>query len=150
MFHLHHRHHLYLGTVKVTGIQSERCLKMSRTYKTDPLWIHIKKNRDGYFPIKHDHAVPGHEDCDAEENFGRDTRYNRGVCRPVFSYYNKSSLRYLERPSAHREYAKIEHAKARTATRNALAKAKYLNREDIEDFDLPEHLSRTDLWWDLL
>lgn len=135
----------------MTGILSERCLKkMSRTYKTDPLWLHIKKNRNGDFPIEHNHAVPGHEECDAEQYDYRANRYIRGACQPVFYYYSEKYLRYITRPSAHREYAKVEHAKARTAMRNALSKAKYLSREDIEDFDLPEHLSRRDLWWDLL
>lgn len=124
---------------------------MSRTYKTEPLWLHIKKNRNGDFPIEHNHAVPGHEECDVDQRDERSVRYYvRNVCQPVFNHYSKKQLRYVTRPSAHREFAKVEHAKTRTTERNALSKAKYLSREDIEDFDLPERIGRKDLWWDML
>lgn len=124
---------------------------MSRTYKTDPLWVQMNKNRNGDFPINHDHATPGHEECDADVHDGRSVvKYHYGACKPVFRYYNKRYLRYITRPSTRRDYDKFEHAKARTAERNALAKAKYLDAVGIENFDLPESLSRKDLWWGML
>jgi hypothetical protein len=126
---------------------------MSRTYKTDPLWVQIKKNRKGDFPIKHNHnstdeCVEGYWEGNGYWRYGTPFAEQDITCYPRYSYYSSKHLPYRNRPPVYSAYAKNARRKTRTATRNALATAKNLSPDDFEDFDLPEQeFHHGAIWW---
>lgn len=118
---------------------------MSRTYKTDPLWVHLKKNRNGDFPVIHRHE---NGVCDPapfdRENLNGYVWSKR--CEPEFWYYRTSTFKYLPQRPLYSQYVRIEHRKARTYRKNMLAVAKKTRREDLEDFDYHDDIHRGAIW----
>lgn len=127
---------------------------MSRTFKTEPLWLQIKKNRKGDFPINHHHeftdeCVEGYWEGNGYGRFGMPVA-EEITCYPRYSYYYSKHLPYRNRPPVYSFFVKESRRKTRTKTRNALATAKNFSRDDLEDFDLPTHeFHHGAIWWDI-
>lgn len=128
---------------------------MSRTYKTDPLWLQIKKNRKGDFPIQHRHdstdeCVEGYWDGSGYWRYGVPLAPQEITCYPRYSYYSRKHLPYRNRPPVYSFFVKESRRKTRNTTRSALATAKNLSRDDLEDFDLPDHeFHHGAIWWNI-
>lgn len=128
---------------------------MSRTFKTEPLWLQIKKNRKGDFPINHHHehtdeCVEGYWEGNGYGRFGTPMPEQGITCYPRYSYYYSKHFPYRNRPPVYSFFVKESRRKTRTKTRNALATAKNFSRDDLEDFDLPTHeYHHGAIWWDI-
>jgi hypothetical protein len=112
----------------------------------------MQKNRNGDFPIVHSHEPQDDGECNLvywDGNFPHHF-FEKGVCQPQYQYYGYKQRKYRTRPAMHREFAKFDRAGITNTMRSSLAKAKYLSREDIEDYDPPAVKEITDLWWHLL
>jgi hypothetical protein len=126
---------------------------MSRTYKTDPLWVQIKKNRNGDFPIRHNHVltdecVQGYWEGNGYWRYGTPCAEQPITCYPRYSYYSRKHLQYRNRPPAYSIFAKDMRRKTRTAIRSALTTAKNLSDDELENFDLPDYEPRRGaIWW---
>jgi hypothetical protein len=120
---------------------------MSKTYKTDPAWVKLRRNTRGRIE-KHNH-----EDgtCNFDEwvnNPGKTFSYWPRKCGYTVSYYGWHGG-FFARPPHGREYRRLFEGSIRTGWRKARQDMLKLSREDIEDYDVKSYQHRHSALWEL-
>lgn len=120
---------------------------MSRTYKTDPYWVKIKKSKIA--KEYHDHSLG---ECDFDPNPGRKCFYwkTKNNCGYTISYYAYHGGFWARGYASwlHSEI-KADNGSARTELRKDVTEMKKLSFDDIKDYDVVNPRHRHSAIWNM-